>query len=195
LGSIKISNGNEACCTIPPVQADYTHKGEFTTLANLKTYKTGPAEAKTAIILIYDVFGFGAQIQQGADLLGHATSGPRQYQVLIPDFLEGNLADPGWFPPDSAEKQQAMGKYFGPAGPAGAGVMLGKLASVVEAVKESGIEKIAVVGYCWGAKVRTYLCVLVLLLSTDERWVYRLFPCPLLQARPSALQQKSIRPP
>lgn len=136
----------EACCTIPPVQAKYTDKGEFTTTAGLKTYKTGSAAAKTAIVLIYDVFGFGAQIQQGADLLGHATSGPHQYQVFIPDFLEGNLADPGWFPPDSAAKQQAMGKYFGPGGPASAGTMIGKLASVVESIKESGIEKIAVVG-------------------------------------------------
>lgn len=39
-----------------------------------------------------------------------------------------------------------MGKYFGPEGPAGAGVMLKKLATVVESLKGDGIEKIAVVG-------------------------------------------------
>jgi hypothetical protein len=39
-----------------------------------------------------------------------------------------------------------MGKYFGPAGPANAEVMLGKLASVVESIKGGEIERVAVVG-------------------------------------------------
>jgi dienelactone hydrolase len=107
------------------------------------------------------VFGFGAQIQQGADLLAHTTSKEHQYQVYIPDFLEGNLADPGWFPPDTPEKQQAMGKFFTPGGPGEAGAMLAKLHSFVKTLKgaNSGITKFAVMGYCWGAKV----CVSALL--------------------------------
>ncbi|KAF2430405.1 hypothetical protein EJ08DRAFT_679211 [Tothia fuscella] len=147
------THSSEACCTIPPVSATYTPKGDSPTIASLRTYRTGPSTAKTAIILIYDVFGFSPQIQQGADLLAHATSGPHQYQVFIPGFLEGVTADPAWFPPDSAEKRAAMGKYFGPSGPAGAAGMIKKLENVVEALKGEGMEKFAVVGYCWGAKV------------------------------------------
>jgi dienelactone hydrolase len=121
----------------------------------LKTYKSGPDSANTALILIYDVFGFGAQIQQGADLLAHTTSKEHQFQVYIPDFLEGNLADPGWFPPNTPEKQQALGKFFRPGGPGEAGTMLAKLLSFVKVLKEanSGITKFGVMGYCWGAKV------------------------------------------
>jgi dienelactone hydrolase len=123
----------------------------------LKTYKSGPESATTALILIYDVFGFGAQIQQGADLLAHTVSKEHQYQVYIPDFLEGKLADPAWFPPDTPEKQQAMGKYFTPGGPGEADVLLAKVLSFVKALKESnsGITKLGLMGYCWGAKVST----------------------------------------
>jgi len=148
-------DSSKACCTIPPVQAKgYENKGTFAEIAGLKTYKTGPTTAKKAIVLMYDVFGFGPQIQQGADLLAHASGDEHEYQVFIPDFLEGNVADPAWFaPPASKEKQMAMGKYFGPGGPGNIGDTLKKLDETVQAIKSGGIEKVAVVGYCWGAKI------------------------------------------
>ncbi|OCK74917.1 hypothetical protein K432DRAFT_420081 [Lepidopterella palustris CBS 459.81] len=133
--------GNSAaCCTIPPVSADYKEKGEFA--------------AAAAIVLVYDIFGFSPQILQGADLLAHASS-KHQYRVYMPDILVGNLADPAWFPPDTLEKSQAMGSYFGPQGPADANTMLAKLLSVVNAIKEtsSPMEALGVLGYCWGAKI------------------------------------------
>jgi dienelactone hydrolase len=89
-------------------------------------------------------------------LLAYATSAEHKgYQVFIPGFLGNDLADPSWFPPNSKEKQMAMGRFFGPKGPANAGVMLEKLKSVVEKIKEenSAITAFGVMGYCWGAKV------------------------------------------
>jgi len=149
---------SEACCTIPPVSADYKEKGDFVEIDGLKTYVTGPEDASTVIILIYDIFGFGPQILQGADILAH-TSSKHHYRVLIPDFLIGNLADPAWFPPDTLEKRKAMGGYFGPQGPANADTMLAKLLGVVDAIKKSdSVKKLGVVGYCWGAKIVSLSC-------------------------------------
>ncbi|KAF2499346.1 alpha/beta-hydrolase [Lophium mytilinum] len=142
---------SEACCTIPPVSAEYTEKGEFIELNGLKTY------ASTVIILIYDVFGFSPQILQGADLLAHPSK--HSYRVLIPDFLAGNLANPAWFPPDTPEKRKLMGGYFGPQGPGNAPKMLTQLLGAVDAVKKSDtMKKLGVVGYCWGAKIVSLSC-------------------------------------
>jgi dienelactone hydrolase len=47
-----------------------------------------------------------------------------------------------------------MGKYFGPGGPAQANKMIGQLEAVVKDLKEKEkLEKLGIVGYCWGAKV------------------------------------------
>jgi dienelactone hydrolase len=161
------------------VTADYSEKGQFVEIAGLKTYKTGPESAKAALILIYDVFGFGPQILQGGDILAHA-EGKHSFQVYIPDFLEGSYADPAWFPPEKAsvEARQAMGKYFSPgSGPAAADVMMGKLKAVVDALKAnaSGVEKYGLMGYCWGAKIVS--------LSTTEGTVFH----AAAEVHPSAL--------
>lgn len=119
---------------------------------------TGSTSAKTALILIYDVFGFSPQILQGADILSnmHTLHPSHTARVFMPDLLAGNLADPGWFPPDTTEKQAAMGRYFGPSGPANAQKMLSSLLAVREKVSSGeygAFEKFGVIGYCWGAKI------------------------------------------
>jgi hypothetical protein len=54
-----------ACCQLPPVEAEYTPKGSYAELEGLKTYFSGPEDAKSAILMVYDVFGFSPQIVQG----------------------------------------------------------------------------------------------------------------------------------
>jgi hypothetical protein len=62
--SIPIS---KACCTIPAVvQEDYTPKGDYTEFDGMKTYITGPADSKRALLFVYDVFGLASQTLQGA---------------------------------------------------------------------------------------------------------------------------------
>jgi len=63
---------------------------------------TGPASAKNAILVVYDIFGYFPQTLQGADIL--ATSDEKHsYQVFMPDFFEGEPADIAWyFYPDSS---------------------------------------------------------------------------------------------
>jgi len=75
---------SHACCTVPPVTSSgYQEKGEWVTIDGMKTYKTGPANAKSALLVIYDIFGFFPQTIQGADILATADK-EHQYQVFMP---------------------------------------------------------------------------------------------------------------
>lgn len=58
----------QACCTLPPVSAEYTPKGTWGQTAGLKAYQIGPEDAQKAILMVYDVFGFSPQILQGESL-------------------------------------------------------------------------------------------------------------------------------
>lgn len=79
-----MSTQSKACCSIPPVVSDgYKEKGEWITINGMKTYTTGPKDAKSALLVVYDIFGFFPQTLQGADLLAHSDK-DHQYQVFMP---------------------------------------------------------------------------------------------------------------
>lgn len=62
--------------------------------------------------MVYDIFGFFPQTLQGADILAHSDS-EKQYQIFMPDFFEGSPADISWYPPDTPEKGEKLGAFFG----------------------------------------------------------------------------------
>ncbi|KAF2839867.1 alpha/beta-hydrolase [Patellaria atrata CBS 101060] len=147
---------SKACCTVPPATAtNYTPKGTYTTLPpsshSLKTYVTGPEDAPTALLIIYDIFGFYPQTLQGADILASADpSHPRR--VFMPDWFEGAPCPLEWYPPDTADKKEKVGKWFKEK--AGFETHLPRIAEVVKELKRStGIKDWGLVGYCWGGKV------------------------------------------
>jgi hypothetical protein len=79
-----MSTQSKACCTVPPVVGEgYKEKGEFITINGMKTYATGPKDAKSALLVVYDIFGFFPQTLQGADILAHSDK-DHQYQVFMP---------------------------------------------------------------------------------------------------------------
>lgn len=79
-----MSTQSKACCTVPPVVSEgYKEKGEFITINGMKTYATGPKDAKSALLVVYDIFGFFPQTLQGADILAHSDK-DHQYQVFMP---------------------------------------------------------------------------------------------------------------
>ncbi|WWC60005.1 uncharacterized protein I303_102568 [Kwoniella dejecticola CBS 10117] len=131
------------CCKLPPVQAEYSPKGSYPTIHGLKTYAVGPEDAKVAVVMVYDVFGYSPQILQGADLI--ASQG---YRVLMPDFLVGDYATPALFAPGNEEKKTAWFGRF----PGGIQTQLEPVAKYVQATK-STYSKVATIGYCWGYKV------------------------------------------
>lgn len=145
------STQSKACCNVPAiVTKGYKEKGEWITVEGLKTYSTGPADAKRAILIIYDIFGFFPQTLQGADIL--ATSDKEHpYQVFMPDFFEGKPADLSWHPPQTKEHEQKLGEFFSTQGAPPR--TLERIPGIVQELNKKGIEKWGIVGFCWGGKV------------------------------------------
>lgn len=102
-------------------------------------------------MIVYDIFGFFPQTLQGADILAY-TDKEQQYQVFMPDFFEGKPADISWYPPDNKEKEQKLGEFFQTQ--AAPPKTLPRIPKIVDELSKSkGIEKWAIVGFCWGGKV------------------------------------------
>ncbi|KAF9879390.1 dienelactone hydrolase [Colletotrichum karsti] len=142
---------SEGCCNIPPVVSKgYEAKGSYEEIGGFKTYVTGPSDAKKAIVVTYDIFGFFPQTLQGADIL--ATSDAQKYRVFIPDWFAGEPAPIEWFPPDNEEKQKKLGNFFQKFPPP---KIAGQVPDYVKAIqsKYSIIEAFGALGYCWGGKV------------------------------------------
>jgi dienelactone hydrolase len=71
----------------------------------------------------------------------------------MPDFFEGKPADISWYPPQTDEHKQKLGEFFNnQAAPPKTVPRIPKI--VQELGKSRGIEKWAIIGYCWGGKVR-----------------------------------------
>ncbi|KDN71445.1 putative dienelactone hydrolase [Colletotrichum sublineola] len=139
------------CCNIPPVVSKgYEAKGTYEEIGGMKTYVTGPSEAKKAIVVIYDIFGYFPQTLQGADIL--ATSGSEKYRVFIPDWFVGEPCPIEWFPPDTEEKQKNLGSFFQKFPPPKVAGMVPDYVKAVQS-KFSSLESFGIVGYCWGGKV------------------------------------------
>ncbi|KAK2048680.1 dienelactone hydrolase [Colletotrichum somersetense] len=139
------------CCNIPPVVSKgYEAKGTYEEIGGKKTYVTGPSDAKKAIVVIYDIFGYFPQTLQGADIL--ATSGSEKYRVFMPDWFAGEPCPIEWFPPNTEEKQKNLGGFFQKFPPP---KISGLVPDYVKAVqsKFSSLESFGIIGYCWGGKV------------------------------------------
>ncbi|TVU19290.1 hypothetical protein EJB05_35430 [Eragrostis curvula] len=136
------------CCENPPVLNPAGGEGKVVdSLGGLKAYIAGSDGAKSAVILVADVFGFESPNLRYESLFHEwkiadkvASSG---YFVVVPDFFHG---DP--YAPDNAErpipvwlKSHTPEKGFEEAKP------------IIAALKEKGILKVGAAGYCWGAKV------------------------------------------
>ncbi|KAK4498012.1 hypothetical protein PRZ48_010668 [Zasmidium cellare] len=155
------THSSAACCTtpVPKATASYTPKGTYHTIANIKTYITGPSTATKAIFHIYDIFGYRTPTLQGADILASAG-----YLVIMPDFFEGSPAEPEWMG-GSEEGKAKFGAFLG--GLKDAGPFLEKIETILPALKKeySGVEKWASIGFCWGGKI-----VAVTSAGTETPW-------------------------
>jgi len=143
---------SKACCTVPAVVVDdYTPKGTYTTLEGMKVYITGPTNAKSAILFLYDAFGYSPQGLQGADILASTTS----HLILMPDYLPTDCLSLSDVPPDTPEKQAAIQRFMTGAGDIPSKVPL--LRAHGHAIRSlyPSVQKLGVVGFCWGAKIVT----------------------------------------
>ncbi|KAJ7042616.1 hypothetical protein C8F04DRAFT_1076534 [Mycena alexandri] len=146
--SSHIHNTNAACCSIPPVQSDYTPKGTFEPVGDFKkVYVTGePSE--NAIVCVYDIFGYFPQTQQGADII----SSSLKTRVYMPDFFEPHGPFPNEdYPPTTDEAKKALQDFFG--GTANPPAAIKKLTTFGQHLKSGGAKRVGVYGFCWGGKV------------------------------------------
>ncbi|UKZ81140.1 hypothetical protein TrVFT333_008910 [Trichoderma virens FT-333] len=135
----------------PIVSKGYQPKGSYEEVGGYKTYVTGPADATKAIVVIYDIFGYFDQTVQGADILAFGDD-HQKYKVFMPDWFKGKPCPIEYYPPDTPEKQQALGKFFGEFPPP---KIAGYVPEYVDALKahSPAVSKLAMLGYCWGGKV------------------------------------------
>ncbi|KAF4971497.1 hypothetical protein FZEAL_9840 [Fusarium zealandicum] len=140
---------SEPCCNIPPVVSQgYEALGTYKDIGG---YKTCPADATKAVVVIFDIFGYFDQTLQGADILAFSDAHCK-YKVFIPDWFNGNPCPIEWYPPDNKDKEEKLGKFFGTYPPP---KIADQVPDYVKAIKEqdSTISKLGLLGYCWGGKV------------------------------------------
>jgi dienelactone hydrolase len=107
---------------------------------------TGSASSTSALLSVYDVFGFAPQTLQGADILA-TTLGVR---VVVPDFLDGRYAQGSWYAPTaSVADKKEQGEFMGFV--TTWDKFVPKVKEVVEGVE--GVQKWGGYGLCWGGKV------------------------------------------
>ncbi|KAF7954610.1 hypothetical protein EAE96_005729 [Botrytis aclada] len=152
-----------ACCKGIPISLhgpDYKLAGEFIDIDGTKYYVTGPENATSAILLVYDIFGFWTQTLLSADILAttKTSSSSQGMKVFVPDsFGPGNEADIAYWPADTDEKWEYIFKVF--RDQAENEKNLKKLWEFMNVLKKryevKNVESWGVAGYCWGAKIVT----------------------------------------
>jgi len=145
-----MSQLSEACNTISAVvTTNYTPKGTYTQVGDLKTYIIGPSTATKAILDIYDIFGLAPQTLQGADRLSTSLN----CLVLVPDFFKGEPAQYEWFPDDTEEKKAGKTKFMTTR------INFEEnLVAVLKVTREAkkmfpGVKGWGAFGLCWGGKL------------------------------------------
>jgi dienelactone hydrolase len=128
----------------------------------MKTYTTGIESATRGIIVIYDIFGFYPQTLQASDILsgsapGSTSTSTEHYKIFMPDWFGDSPADLANYPPVTPEQHKYITAFMtGPAAPADT---LPKIPAYFAAVREANphITSWGIVGYCWGAKIASFL--------------------------------------
>nr|XP_023891731.1 endo-1,3;1,4-beta-D-glucanase-like [Quercus suber] len=127
------------CCSNPPTLDPSAGAGHVEQLCGLSTYVTGSPNAKHAIILISDIFGYEApKLRKLADKVSAAG-----YYVVVPDFIREPfvLEDIANNPLEVWLKDHGTDKGFEEAKP------------IIETLKSKGASSIGAAGFCWGGKV------------------------------------------
>ncbi|WVQ84576.1 hypothetical protein IAT38_006730 [Cryptococcus sp. DSM 104549] len=124
----------------------YELKGSYKSVGDYeKVYVTGPEDAKHALVVIYDIFGFWDTTLQGSDILTGHLAKTFPTKVYMPDVFKGNA-----FPKDKDGDKDELSKFF-----AGTAKIDDRLPEVLEFAKslKRDHSKVSILGYCWGGKV------------------------------------------
>ncbi|KAI9311597.1 dienelactone hydrolase [Dichotomocladium elegans] len=133
---------SKACCTIPPVQVDYTPIGTVESVKGFDVYVTGPKDANKAILVIYDIYGLHNNTKQFCDILAQQGG----YKVVMPDFFRGK---PWTF--EKSGDREAMLSWIHSVGTIDK--IIPDASLVCEWLQTQGVAGAGLVGFCWGAKI------------------------------------------
>jgi len=148
--SSTIPHTAEACCQIPAVQSNYEPKGSKIQLGSYtEVYTVGNQKATTAVVAIFDIFGFFPQTQQGADILAETLSA----RVLMPDVFFGKPFSIEQHPPKNDEDKKALQTFFQTSG--NFETVLPGILNLAKLLRDDGVTKLYLYGLCWGGKVST----------------------------------------
>ncbi|KAK9378505.1 Alpha/Beta hydrolase protein [Kockiozyma suomiensis] len=137
----------EACDVIPVPEftPEYTPKGTLSTFNDRSLYTVGSTESTTALVCIYDIFGFHKNTFQGTDFLAlNTASAPL---VIMPDFFKGNPLDA-----TRLNDIEYRSSWIAARNDVD---NLAYLDSVLEFIKKTypAVKSIGLYGFCWGAKI------------------------------------------
>ncbi|TYJ54040.1 hypothetical protein B9479_005304 [Cryptococcus floricola] len=134
--------------TSPPT--GYKYNGSFKVVGSYdKVYVVGPEDAKHALVVIPDIFGFWQLYRdttiQGSDTLVSHLSSTLPTKIHYVDVFKGKP-----FPAEKDGDKEELGKFF-----AGTAKLDDRLPEVVAFGKElkKSFEKVSILGYCWGGKL------------------------------------------
>ena len=101
-------------------------------------------------MVVYDIFGYFPQTLQGADILSTEINA----LVVMPDFFDGEPCDINISPANTEEKKAQLSTFITTKG--NLAIAKENIVKSLEALKEElpKVDKWAVIGYCWGGKVR-----------------------------------------
>jgi len=142
-------NTNKACCTIPPVSSKYEPIGKYLEpgYGLGKTYVVGPDNSETAVICVFDIFGFWPQTIQGADII----SSQLGVKVIMPDFFDNDPFPVENFPGGTDSHGNDLQTFFQTR--AAFDKHVPKLLNAAEILREQGTKKLLAYGFCWGGKI------------------------------------------
>lgn len=130
------------CCESAPHPHPGVGIGRVETFQHLPAYVTASPDAKAAVILISDIFGFEApNLRKLADKVAAAG-----YFVVVPDFFYGDPFVLGSVENPLAGLQDWIKSHGTDKG-------FEDSTKVIEVLKSRGISAIGAAGFCWGAKV------------------------------------------
>lgn len=140
-------SSDSGCCppdSEPPRSNDYQPRGVEITVDDLQIYTVG--EGPLGIVVIPDIFGFkgnGSRIRLVCDQLADAG-----YNVVLPGVFRGEPCDGNQWPPEDWSTFFAWVKRF----PWEGGLEV-DLDRCVRVLKDRGVTKMGIMGFCWGSFV------------------------------------------
>nr|XP_018261033.1 uncharacterized protein I303_06750 [Kwoniella dejecticola CBS 10117]OBR83191.1 hypothetical protein I303_06750 [Kwoniella dejecticola CBS 10117] len=124
----------------------YEYTGRYDRVGDYeKVYLTGPDDAKHAIVVIYDIFGFWDTTIRGSDLLASHLLLTSPTKIYMPDVFKGNA-----FPKDEDGNKEELRKFF--SGTAKLEDRLPEVLDFAQTLKKTH-SRVSILGYCWGGKL------------------------------------------